>query len=64
MFLCIRGKEFSYNENGKFHHILRTAIGKKLTTMERKCFVFFISGGGISQYSCHSYCKGKGEPTL
>ena len=26
---CIRGKEFSYNENGKFPYILSTHTGKK-----------------------------------
>ena len=32
---CFIGKEFSYNENGKFQYILRTLIRKKMTIREK-----------------------------
>ena len=52
---CIRGKDFSYNENGKFWYILSNPIkpdnGGKVA----------LSGGAISQYSSLYYSKRKGS---
>ena len=52
---CIRGKDFSYNENGKYWYILSIPLGK---TWKRGKVA--LSGGGISQYSSLYYSKREG----
>ena len=53
---CIRGKDFSYNENGKFLYILSNPI-EKTGQRGKKA----LSGGAISQYSSLYYSKRKGS---